>query len=303
MAKVALLFPGQGAQTVGMGKGLMERSSKARELFAQASEILGYDLAKLCTEGPEADLHLTNHSQPALFVHSMAALALFREQFPDVEQNVVAVAGLSLGEYSALASVGSISFEDGVRLVHERGTAMQDAATRLPSGMASVLGLEETQVAALCDSSRIDGEVLQVANLLCPGNIAISGSANSLTQAESNATAAGASRFIRLNVAGAFHTSIMLPAVERLGAAIAKTAFHDARVPVITNVDAAAHSNAGEFSGLLTKQVVSPVLWEKSLRNLLALGVDQFYEIGAGRVLAGTLKRIDRKAACECFGD
>jgi [acyl-carrier-protein] S-malonyltransferase len=286
-----------------MGKALLERSAAARDLFSRASAILGYDLAKLCVEGPEADLHLTNHSQPALFVHSMAALADFLESHPDVLANVVAVAGLSLGEYSALACAGAISFEDGVRLVQQRGSAMQDAASAVESGMASVLGLDPEQVQSLCDSARLPNEILQVANLLCPGNIAISGHAASITSAESKSTDAGASRFIRLNVAGAFHTDIMLPAVARLNTAISQTTFNDPRFPLYSNVDAQPHSAATDFAPLLSKQVVSPVQWESTLRNLLNAGVDQFYEIGAGRVLAGTLKRVDRKAACECFGD
>jgi [acyl-carrier-protein] S-malonyltransferase len=300
---IALLFPGQGAQFLGMGKGLLERSDKAKALFASASEILGYDLGKLCIGGPEEQLHLTNHSQPALFVHSMAALADFVEQNPDVLNSVVAVAGLSLGEYSALACAEAISFEDGVRLVQQRGAAMQDAALAVPSGMASVLGLSSEQLEDVCSKARQPGEILQIANLLCPGNIAVSGHNASIDAVSDAALAAGAMKTIRLNVAGAFHTDIMKPAVERLGNALSATAFFNARFPLFSNVDAQPHAMAEEFSPLLMKQVVSPVQWESTLRNLQSAGVDQFYEIGAGRVLAGTLKRVDRKAACECFGD
>jgi [acyl-carrier-protein] S-malonyltransferase len=286
-----------------MGRGLLERSSKSRELFSRASEILGFDLAKLCTDGPEDQLHLTNNSQPALFVHSMAALQDFFEQHPDVESNVIAVAGLSLGEYSALCCAGAISFEDGVKLVMERGSAMQDAASAVPSGMASILGCERGVVDEICNKARRAGEILQVANLLCPGNIAISGHVGSLGDAESVALEAGASRFIRLSVAGAFHTAIMEPAVTRLAAAIAKTNFKDLRVPIVANVDASQHTAASEVTGLLARQMVSPVLWEQSLNTLIEMGVEQFYEIGAGRVLAGTLKRVSRKMPCDCFGD
>ena len=303
MPEVALLFPGQGAQFLGMGKALSERSPAARELFERASSILGYDLAKLCAEGPESDLHLTNFSQPALFVHSMAALSDFVVQHPGILETVVAVAGLSLGEYSAVCCAGAISFEDGVRLVQQRGAAMQDAASAIPSGMASVLGLSREQVGAVCDAARLPGEILQVANLLCPGNIAISGHAASIDAAEAKAIEAGSSRYIRLSVAGAFHTDIMKPAVERLQVALNSTTFSNPRFPLYSNVDAQPHVLATEFAPLLTKQVVSPVLWESTLSHLLASGVDQFYEIGAGRVLAGTLKRVDRKAVCECFGD
>ena len=303
MPNIALLFPGQGAQSLGMGKGLLERSEKARALFSQASDILGYDLAKLCVEGPEDQLNLTNHSQPALFVHSMAAFADFQDKNPGVIGSVTAVAGLSLGEYSALACAQAISFEDGVRLVQQRGSAMQDAATAIPSGMASVLGLDRAALESVCDSARQPGEILQIANLLCPGNIAVSGHAASIEAITEKALAAGAMKTIRLNVAGAFHTDIMKPAVARLQAALNATSFHDSRFPLYTNVDAQPHSSGNEFAPLLTKQVVSPVLWEDTLRNLIAAGVEQFYEIGSGRVLAGTLKRVDRKAACECFGD
>lgn len=302
MPKTALLFPGQGAQTVGMGTGLLARSEKARELFSTASDILGYDLAELCQKGPESELHLTCHSQPALFVHSVASLADFFHQRPDVAAEVVCVAGLSLGEYSALHAAGAISFEDGVRLVAARGRAMQDAATAVPSGMASVLGLDRDQVEGLCDQTRLDGEILQVANLLCPGNIAISGHTASLAAAETAAAAAGA-KFIRLSVAGAFHTAIMQPAVARLQAALSEAKVADAKIPLVANVDAAPHTSASDFVQLLTKQIVSPVLWENSLRYLIANGVEQCFEIGTGRVLTGTLKRTDRKLPCEAFGD
>ena len=286
-----------------MAKWLLERSEQARALFSAASEILGYDLGNLCVQGPEDQLHLTNHSQPALFVHSMAALAEFVLQNPTVLDSVVAVAGLSLGEYSALACSEAISFEDGVRLVQQRGSAMQDAASAVPSGMASVLGLDRVQLEAVCDSARQDGEILQIANFLCPGNIAVSGHIASIEAVAEKATIAGASKTIRLNVAGAFHTDIMQPAVERLSVALAATHFSNSRFPLYSNVDAEPHALAHAFAPLLLKQVVSPVQWESTLRNLLAAGVDQFYEIGAGRVLAGTLKRVDRKAVCECFGD
>ena len=227
----------------------------------------------------------------------MAALGDFAAQRPDVLDSTVAVAGLSLGEYSALACAGAISFEDGVRLVQQRGAAMQDAATAVKSGMASVIGLSCEQVEAVCDAARQPGEILRVANLLCSGHVA------SLDAAEAKAVEAGATKTIRLSVAGAFHTDIMLPAVERLQHALEATQFRNGIFPLYSNIDAQPHVSAAEFAPLLTKQVVSPVQWESTLRNLLAAGVDQFYEIGAGRVLAGTLKRVDRKAACECFGD
>lgn len=302
MAKVALLFPGQGAQAVGMAAGLLARSEQARDLFTTASEILGYDLAQLCIGGPETELNLTSNSQPALFVHSAAALADFYEQRPEVSAQVVAVAGLSLGEYSALYAAGALGFENGVSLVAARGRAMQSAASTVSSQMASVIGLDRDQVQSYCDQARRPGEILQLANLLCPGNIAISGHTDSMRACETLVSEAGY-KFIRLAVAGAFHTDIMQSAVEVLQRALEQAELIDSRVPLVANVDAQVHDRASEFAGLLPRQIVSPVLWEASLRKLLDMGVDQFYEIGTGRVLTGTLKRTDRKAPCEAFGD
>lgn len=302
MAKVALLFPGQGAQTVGMAEGLLARSESARGLFSTASEILGFDLAALCLNGPDTELNLTSNSQPALFVHSAAALADFYEQRPEVSDQVVAVAGLSLGEYSALFAAGALSFERGVALVAARGRAMQSAASAVSSQMASVIGVDREQVQSFCDQARQPGEILQLANLLCPGNIAISGHTESIRVCENLVSEAGY-KFIRLAVAGAFHTDIMRPAVEELQKALEHAQLGDARVPLMSNVDAQLHDRASEFAGLLPRQIVSPVLWEASLRKLLDMGVEQFYEIGTGRVLTGTLKRTDRKAPCEAFGD
>jgi len=302
VAKVALLFPGQGAQSVGMASGLLSRSDQARTLFARASEILGYDLALLCTTGPDTQLNLTSNSQPALFVHSAAALADFYVQRPEIADQVVAVAGLSLGEYSALYAAGALSFEKGVELVSARGRAMQTAASAVSSSMASVIGVEPDQVKTFCDQARVPGEILQLANLLCPGNIAISGHSQSIDQCEKLVSEAGF-KFIRLAVAGAFHTDIMKPAVAELESALSRSGIVDSRVPLIANVDAKSHQRAGDFVELLPRQIVSPVLWESSLRTLLEMGVEQFYEIGTGRVLTGTLKRTDRKAPCEAFGD
>ena len=302
MANVALLFPGQGAQSVGMAAGLLARSEQARVLFSRASEILGFDLAALCTAGPDTELNLTSNSQPALFVHSAAALADFHAQRPDIADQVVAVAGLSLGEYSALYAAGGLSFEKGVELVSARGRAMQTAASAVASSMASVIGVDQQQVSAFCDQARQPGEILQLANLLCPGNIAISGHARSIDACEKLVNDAGF-KFIRLAVAGAFHTGIMQPAVEVLERALLSAQLANTHVPLVANVDAQAHILASEFASLLPRQIVSPVLWEASLRKLLEMGVEQFYEIGTGRVLTGTLKRTDRKAPCEAFGD
>jgi [acyl-carrier-protein] S-malonyltransferase len=300
----ALLFPGQGAQEVGMGSQLTQRSQASVALFDEASQILGFDLLKLCTQGPQEELNRTEYSQPALFVHSYAALKDLEAQRPDLWDTVTAVAGLSLGEYTAVAVAGGLSFADGVRLVQARGRAMQAAADAVPSGMSSVLGLTVEQLEDVCTkATQGPDSFVQLANLLCPGNIAISGHLDALARAEELATAAGAIKAIRLQVAGAFHTPIMQPAVSQLIDALAQAKFSNTRVAVFSNVDACPHQQATDFSQLLPQQVVRPVLWEESLNALIASGVDRVIEIGAGRVLAGTLKRINRKMPCENFGD
>lgn len=293
------MFPGQGAQVVGMGTALTARSPLAAELFAEASEILGFDLQKLCAVGPAEQLSRTEFCQPALFVHAYASLKQLEIEQPDLWSEVVGVAGLSLGEYTAVAAAGGISFADGVRLVQQRGLAMQAAADAVPSSMSSILGLEQSKLEDICKTVSSSDSFVQVANLLCPGNIAISGHTAAVAAAEEASVAAGAMKAVRLQVAGAFHTSIMQPAVAKLHAALADVNFMPMRVPVYSNVDGLPHSDAVEIRDLLCRQVVSPVQWEATLKNFIASGMDQFIEIGAGRVLAGTLKRVDRKAKCE----
>ena len=296
----ALLFPGQGAQVVGMAADLTQRSEDAAKLFAQASELLGFDLLELCKQGPAEELNRTDRCQPALFVHSYAALTVLQSEEPSLWDDVKAVAGLSLGEYTAVAAAGGLSFEDGVKLVYARGKAMQAAADRCESGMSSIIGLDRDKLAAVCEqASEGDDDFVQLANLLCPGNIAISGHIPAIARAEQQSTEAGAMKAIRLSVAGAFHTEIMRPAVADLEKALSKASFTDTKVPVISNVDAQAHTAAQEIQD----QVVSPVLWEDCLRHLIDQDVDQFVEIGTGRVLAGTLKRINRKIPCRNYGE
>ena len=294
-----LMFPGQGAQAVGMGVALCARSPLAAALFAEASEILGFDLLKLCREGPAEQLSRTEFSQPALFVHAFAALKQLELERPELWSNVSGVAGLSLGEYTAVAAAGGVSFADGVRLVQLRGAAMQAAADAVPSSMSSVLGLDQDKLDAVCKSVSSPDSYVQIANLLCTGNIAISGHTAAVEAAELASVDAGAMKAVRLQVAGAFHTPLMEPAVAKLQAALADVQFQPTRVHVYSNVDAAPHLEPKEFIELLSRQVVTPVQWEATLKNLIASGVDQFIEIGAGRVLAGTLKRVDRKANCE----
>lgn len=298
MTKTAFLFPGQGAQTVGMGKSLYEELPVARELFDRANQVLGYELTDVCFNGPVERLNSTVVSQPALYVMSMAALEKLKTEQPEVYENCSAAAGLSLGEYTAIAFAGGMSFEDGLKLVQQRGQAMQEAADQTPSSMVSVLGLDREQTEQVCEQARVDGEILQVANLLCNGNIAVSGHLASCGRVEEVASAAGAMKTIPLAVAGAFHTPIMQSAVAKLSAALDQIQLHQTRVPVYSNVDAAPHSQPNEFRELLVRQVCGPVLWQKSIEQMLADGIEEFYEIGCGRVLRGLMKRINRKVPC-----
>jgi len=296
MSKIAFLFPGQGAQTVGMGKSLYESLPAAKEYFDQANEILGYDLASICFEGPSEKLDSTVHSQPALFVTSIAALAQLRDQTPDVLLSAEATAGLSLGEYTAMVFAGVMEFEDALKVVQVRGEAMQAASDAVPSGMVSILGLDQDAVEKICDQARGDG-ILQIANLLCPGNIVVSGTNDACERAAEVAEKSGAMKVIPLAVAGAFHTEIMRPAVEKLTDALANVTLKSPKIPVISNVDAQPHDNVEEIRSLLQQQVCSQVRWEQSMRYLLDGGFDEFYEIGAGKVLRGLMKRINRKVA------
>lgn len=285
-----------------MGQALAAELPAAAELFQRAQAILGYDLRAICAEGPAERLNSTVYSQPALFVCSLAAVDKLRQVSPELLGQVQAAAGLSLGEYTALVFAGAMTFEDALRVVQCRGEAMQAAADLVPSGMVSVLGLEEAVLESLCDETRADGEVLRIANYLCPGNLVASGHLSACQRLAERATAAGAMKVIPLAVAGAFHTSLMEPAVERLRAVLAETPVVKPRLPVISNVDAKAHWEPAELRELLVQQVVSPVRWEASMRQMLADGFQSFYELGPGKVLKGLLKRIDRGATCENIG-
>lgn len=301
MSRIAFLFPGQGAQHVGMGKTIAERYPAAARLYQKAGDILGYDLAKLCFEGPAEDLDSTVISQPAIFVTSLAALEMLRADSPDVVLSCEMAAGLSLGEYTALVFSGAMSFEDGLRVVQQRGQAMQDAADATPSGMVSILLLDIPAVEEIVASASSEG-TLQIANYLCPGNTVVSGVNAACERAAELADAAGG-RAIPLAVAGAFHTGIMEPADRTLAEALAGVTLARPEIPVYSNVDAVTHEDPGEIKDILVRQVVSPVRWEESVRAMLDVGINEFYEIGPGKVLTGLLKRIARKVPCTVVND
>ena len=293
MPRIAFLFPGQGAQVVGMARDLVASLPAATALFDDAATILGYDLLDLCLHGPAEKLNATDVSQPAIFVASLAALEQLKATEPEVVASVETTAGLSLGEYTALVFAGAMSFQNGLRVVQARGKAMQAASEATAGGMVSIIGLEASEVETLVAEARGDG-TLVVANLLCPGNTVVSGSAGSIDEICRLAESQGL-RAIRLAVSGAFHTNLMKPADEKLAAVLAGITIQPPRIPVWSNVDGKPHTDPDEIRSLLVKQVVSPVLWESTLRGMLEVGHDKFYEIGPGRVLAGLMKRVHRK--------
>lgn len=284
-----------------MGKTIAEKYPAAKELYKQAEEILGYDLAKLCFEGPAEELDSTIISQPAIFVTSLAALEMLRADSPDAVLACEMVAGLSLGEYTALVFSGALSFEDGLRVVQRRGEAMQAAADATPSGMVSALLLEREQVEQVRNDAESEGPIF-IANYLCPKNTVLSG-VNAACEKAADLIEEAGGKAVPLAVAGAFHTDIMKPADAKLSEALAGVGLKEPEIPLVSNVDAQVHRSPDEIRDLLVRQVVSPVLWENSIRAMLAAGIDQFYEIGPGKVLKGLLKRIDRKVDCETVND
>jgi [acyl-carrier-protein] S-malonyltransferase len=301
VSQIAFLFPGQGAQHVGMGSQLVKDFPVAKQLFEQANDLLGYDLASLCSEGPKEELDLTEISQPAIFVSSLAALEKIRAESPEIVDQCSIAAGLSLGEYTALVFAGVISFEDALRIVQLRGKAMQEASDATPSGMVSALLIDQEKVEELCEEASSEG-LIRLANFLCPGNIVVSGSKAACKKFVTLVDEAGG-KPMPLAVAGAFHTEIMKPADEKLAEALAGIQLNSPRIPVVSNVDAKPHEDLEEIRDLLVRQVLSPVQWEPSIRYLLEQGVEEFYEIGPGRVLSGLLKRIKRKTPCTVVND
>jgi [acyl-carrier-protein] S-malonyltransferase len=295
MMRTAFLFPGQGAQTVGMGADIAAAFPAAAEVFERANHVVGFDLRKVCFEGPADRLNSTTMSQPAIYVTSAALLEVLRTS--PAPQNVTAdvTAGLSLGEYTAHYAAGTITFEDGLRLVKRRGEAMQAAADATEGTMVSILGLDEDKVRQLCEEAR-QGELLEPVNFNCPGQIVVSGSLDACERAERLAPAYGAIKAIRLEVAGAFHTDMMAGAAEALREALLQTRVSTpASVRTIANITADYYSSPEGVVEGLTRQLTRPILWQKCMERLLADGVEEFYEIGPGRVLTGLMKRINRK--------
>eukprot|EP00922_Rhytidocystis_sp_ex-Travisia-forbesii_P037290 GHVS01055571.1.p1 GENE.GHVS01055571.1~~GHVS01055571.1.p1 ORF type:complete len:333 (+),score=18.43 GHVS01055571.1:209-1207(+) len=296
-SKKTFLFPGQGAQYVGMGTEAVKTSPKAKQLFEKASEILGYDLLDLCIKSTKSKLDKTEICQPATFVHSMAAVERLREEKGDVEAMSATVClGLSLGEYSALCYAGAISFEDCVVITKQRGKAMQDAADKTESGMVSVLGLDVTQVEQmLANVETLCGDKLVIANYLSKGNYVVSGGIRGCRLVEKIAKPEFKARLaIPLAVAGAFHTEFMLPAVDKLNTILDDIQINKPRIPVISNVDGKAHSDPEVIRTLLKKQIISPVQWETSMREVLSNGYEEAYELGPGAVLKGIVMRIEQ---------
>ena len=295
---VALLFPGQGSQFVGMGRDLIASSAAARRTFEEADDILGFPLSRLCQEGPEAMLTATSNAQPAILVHSIAVLRTLEDRFGDV----TCAAGHSLGEFSAYVAAGALSFGDAVRTVRRRGELMQESGEARPGTMAAVLGLDEGAAEDVCRrASETDG-VCVPANFNSPGQIVISGDVPAVERGMVLAKEAGAKRAVRLNVSGAFHSPLMAVAEAGLAAQLETVEIADPRFPVISNVTARPVTGAADARRLLVSQLTSAVRWTESVHAILGMGVRSFLEVGPGSVLSGLLRRIDREAETRTVG-
>jgi [acyl-carrier-protein] S-malonyltransferase len=290
--KLAFVFPGQGAQYVGMGTELAARYQVARDTLKTADDVLGFGLSDLCARGPESSLRLTYHTQPALLAISVAALRVFQEV---AGIQPVVVAGHSLGEYSALVAAGILSFEDAVQLVHWRGRWMDEAVPAGKGAMSAVLGMEPLELAQVCAEAGAGEEVAELANLNCPGQIVISGSASAVERAGLLAKEKGAKRVIPLEVSGPFHSSLMKPAAGKLIQALTEVEFHESSIPVVANVDAVARTDVEGIRSALESQLYMSVRWEDDVRTMLDMGVDGFVEFGPGTVLSGLIRKVERR--------
>ena len=286
------MFPGQGAQAVGMGRGLYEAYAAAKEVFESANEVLGFDLKKLIFEGPEETLKLTQYTQPAVFAVSVAAFRAFTSRF-NIENCECVFAGHSLGEYSALCSAEAFSLQDGLRLVKARGEFIQQASSQHPGTMAAIIGLDKQKVEEICKKAGLSG-ICEAVNFNSSEQIVVAGSRDAVNQAIALATEAGASKAVILNVSGPFHSSLMTSAAEMMRIELTKYKFSNPKYPVYTNCDGAKTTLALEISEKLVTQISHPVLWDTSIKNMAASGAETFIEIGPGRVLCGLLRRIDK---------
>jgi [acyl-carrier-protein] S-malonyltransferase len=301
MSRLALLFPGQGSQSVGMGRALCESSPAAKAIFDEADAVLGFSLSRLCFEGPEEELVRTANTQPAILAHSIAALADLRFRSPERVAEAAFVAGHSLGEYSADVAVGALSFPDALRLVRERGRFMQEAVPAGVGAMAAIVGLGPEGVEAACAEAR-EGEIVEPANYNSPEQIVIAGHAAAVERASRACLARGAKRAIPLSVSAPFHCSLMSGARQAMRPLLEKTVFGDVPVPVVTNVDAQPERAGSRLRDALVRQIDSPVRWVATIQLLVREGVDRALEIGPGNVLAGLARRIDRTIKVEGYG-
>ena len=294
MAKTAYIFPGQGSQAVGMGKDLFDNFAAAREVFEEADDALGFSLSGMCFTGNEEDLQMTANTQPAILTTSVAAFRVMESEGfapPDF------VAGHSLGEYSALVAAGVLSFSDAVRTVRKRGTYMQEAVPVGVGAMAAILGLDVETVEEGC-AEAAQGQVCSPANINSPSQVVIAGNAEAVDRACEILKAKGAKRAIKLNVSAPFHCALMMPAQVKLEADLLALQYGDFRFPIVHNVDSESNSDPANVCDRLTRQVSSPVRWLQTVQHLTANGVDTFIEVGAGKVLSGLVRQIDREVRC-----
>jgi len=298
MVKIAFLFPGQGSQAIGMGKAAASASPEARQIAERADAVLGFDLSKIMFEGPDDRLKDTAITQPALYVASAMALEQLRERGLKADWT----AGHSLGEYSALYAAGAIDFETGLKLVKERGRIMSEAGKARPGAMAAIIGLDAEKLEAVCREASASG-VCAPANYNSESQIVISGEAAAVAKAMELATAAGAAKVVQLNVSGAFHSPLMSDAAAQMNVCLDAASFRDASVPVLTNVDAAPTTAAGDFKKKLFQQIDHPVRWHESMKGLNELGAEAFIEVGSGRVLSTMAKKLDRKKTVAATDD